>query len=516
MSASLPIQEQRVRSAPNARPDRTTLIAYGLFLATMLTRLPFQSAVLYHWDSVNFAYAIAGEFDVANGQPHAPGYLLYVMLARAVNLLFDDPQTTMVAISITASGLATAALYRLGAEMFNPATGLIAAALLVTSPLAWFYGEVALPHTPDLAMVVLTAWALYRVTRGDTRQVWWAALLLAVAGGFRPQTIAFLFPLAIFACRRAGRRFGLGALALFGVACLAWLMPLIEASGGLSRYQQIMAGYSAIFLSDTSIFMGAGLAGVARNLDKLIRYTLYGWGAGALLVAAWSFANLGRWRGIARDRRAWFGAAWAAPALAFYTLVHMGQQGLVFVFLPALMLASAAAANALRATLSPRAGSALIAASIGAGGLIFLFAPERPIPGGELKILTRQTIASSDASYRSRIDALRAGFQPERTLLIASDWRHAQFYLPEYRLIRFRVDPETGQAGALDDAEPAKRWSADDFGAQSFEVVLFDPELLAVAAGDFEYNSDTGLTVSRIETGQAFRVDRHEMVIEGK
>jgi len=175
-SAAIPIQQPRIRSKPSARPDRKTQIAIGLFLATILTRLPFQSAILYHWDSVNFAYAIVGEFDVANGQPHAPGYILYVMLAHAINLLFNDPQTTLVAISITASGLATAALYRLGVEMFDQATGLIAAGLLMTSPLTWFYGEVALPHTLDLAMVVLVAWALYRAMRGESRQVWLAAI----------------------------------------------------------------------------------------------------------------------------------------------------------------------------------------------------------------------------------------------------------------------------------------------------------------------------------------------------
>jgi hypothetical protein len=80
-----------------------------LALATWLSRLPFVGEVLYHWDSLNFAFSLE-RFDVAASQPHVPGYLLYVGLIRLVNLAFDNPQRTMVAISIAASGLAVAAL----------------------------------------------------------------------------------------------------------------------------------------------------------------------------------------------------------------------------------------------------------------------------------------------------------------------------------------------------------------------------------------------------------------------
>ncbi len=44
-----------------------------LFLLGLVSRLPFRSEILYHWDSVNFAYAIE-EFNIAKEQPHPPGY----------------------------------------------------------------------------------------------------------------------------------------------------------------------------------------------------------------------------------------------------------------------------------------------------------------------------------------------------------------------------------------------------------------------------------------------------------
>ena len=54
-----------------------TWSAVALFLGTVISRVPFRSHVLYHWDSVNFAYAMR-RFDVIAEQPQPPGYIAYV------------------------------------------------------------------------------------------------------------------------------------------------------------------------------------------------------------------------------------------------------------------------------------------------------------------------------------------------------------------------------------------------------------------------------------------------------
>ena len=134
-------------------------IALALFVITIITRLPFQSQFLYHWDSVNMAFGVR-QFDVPAGSPQYPGYIVYIVIAQATNLLFNDPQRTMVFISVLSSGLAVVAMFYLGREMFNPITGLIAALFLAASPLFWFYSEIALPHTFDLFFITLCAWLL--------------------------------------------------------------------------------------------------------------------------------------------------------------------------------------------------------------------------------------------------------------------------------------------------------------------------------------------------------------------
>jgi hypothetical protein len=54
--------------------------------------------------------------------------------------------------------------------------------------------------------------------------------------------------------------------------------------GGLGNYLQVMGDFSGRFQSSTSIFAGAGLWGLRRNLIKLVLYTGY---AVALAAVPW-------------------------------------------------------------------------------------------------------------------------------------------------------------------------------------------------------------------------------------
>ena len=430
---------------------RDTALSALLFLLTLLSRIPFRSHILYHWDSVNFAYAMR-EFDVPREQPQPPGYILYVWLCRAVDVLFHDPQTTMVAISIVASALAVVALFYLGRAMFDRTTGLIAALLLATSPLFWFYGEIALPHSLDTLLVIVSVWWLYETMRGRHRYLYPAIVVLAVAGGVRQQTLVFLTPLILFALRRIGWRRLLAASALGTLLCLAWFVPLMVSSGGISAYLDSMSEYTARFNTSTSILMGAGWWGLRRNLRKLTMYTLYGWGAALWPFLVYTVVRLRRkqWSrdGNGDGQKAAFFALWLIPVLSFYTFIHMGQQGLVFVFLPALLLWGARGLVALshgKRTLILVLTLVLVALNT----VIFCSMPEEPLPDFNLRLLTRATLVNSDNYYNDRFTAIRARFAPDSTAILAANWHHVEYYLPEYPLIPLDVaskwEPRAGE-----------------------------------------------------------------------
>jgi hypothetical protein len=461
---------------------RDEAIGGALFLLTLLSRLPFRSQILYHWDSVNFAYAMR-EFNVAKDQPQPPGYILYVGLIRVVDLIWHDPQTTMVSLSIVASALTVVALFYLGRAMFDRQVGLVAALFLASSPLFWFYGEIALPHTLDTLLVVVSVWWLYQVMRGDLRYLYPAVLCVSIAGGIRQQTLIFLLPVLLFALRRVEWRGLLTAALIGGVACLAWFIPLIALNGGLVNYLRIMGDFSRRFQSTTSVFMGAGWSGVQYNLSKLIPYTLYGWSLA--LLPALIFPLDQRWRRHWRARweKPVFLTLWVTPSLTFYVFVHMGQQGLIFVYLPALLLLSAVCLRRWWMA-HPRLWVAGVSVVVAFNVGIFSLLPEYPFGPNARRFLTRATLVNSDRYYRDRFRAIEEHFNPASTAILALNWHHVEYYLPAYRLLKFSVQgvresEEQGPGVALEDAagltpiEIGLRLEPQDTRV----VVLFDPLL---------------------------------------
>lgn len=464
--------------------ERWAVVA--LFLVTVLSRLPFRSQILYHWDSVNFAFAMRS-FDLTADQPQAPGYIAYVWLCRLVDILFRDPQTTMVWIAVVSSGLAVVALYLLGRALFGRGTGLAAALFLASSPLFWFYGEIALPHAVDMFLVILSAWLLYEMAQGRSWAVIPAAVSLAVAGGIRQQTPVFLAPVTLFAAvlylRRAGWREGLGwgipAVAAFALICAGWFFPLIRSVGGFAEYRQLLSAFSEHYDRTTSLFLGAGMTGLVRNVRKLSMYTLYGWSVASVPALVYGGRCLVRRPSVSWERVA-FILCWIAPSLFFYVAVHMGQQGLVFVFLPVLLLIGAEALVRLTEGRRGRVFATGLGLLLVINTVLFIALPEYPLGGERFKVLSLNTVRNNDAYYQDRFDLVRERLPSTSTAVVAVNWRHVSWYLPEYVCLPFSLTSKW----EIDEGEPvsggvaAGRFTADELGLSGeVTVVLFDPDL---------------------------------------
>lgn len=478
--------ENRATAATHLYLKREVMIGLGLFALGVLSRLPFVGQVLYHWDSINFALGLQ-HFDVAAGQPHVPGYILYVLLGQLINSWVNNPQLTLTGISVVGSGLAVMALYGLGRTMFNRSIGLLAAFLLASSPLYWFYGEIALPHSLDAFVIVGAVWLLYRIKQGQVALAVPAAIWLGLAGGFRPQTEVFLAPLALYACWGLGWRRALVAVMVLAVVNLAWVVPLIWSTGGLARYLEVTNQFYLAFNATTSIVNGGGLWGLSRNLIKLTLYTLYGWGLALIPVLALVVLKAKRLTfqtlsSTLKDSRFWFLALWIGPTLAYYMFIHMGQQGLVFVFLPALLLLSAGGVYRLDWTQSFYQQVAL-AVLVLTNALIFVLAPTFPLGSERLKLLSAETLRHHDAYYLSRLEAMPQNFPETQTLLLASEWRFPQYYLPHYLLAPYSIVArwELGEGSStrsgevwVDGAQAGLTPDKDGF----FYAVLFDDKLI--------------------------------------
>jgi len=217
-----------------------------LILLAVASRWPLRGRWLYHWDSVNFALAL-DRFDVARGQPHVPGYPLYVGLGWISRRIFGDPQTALVALSVAGTAMAAVLLYRLGEEWIGRGAGKWAALFWLSSPLVWFYGEIALPHALDAGFVLLVVWLAGRCARGERWHLP-LAVALAASSGLRPQNLLFLGPIFLWGLQSQRWRARAEALISLGGLTLLWLIPLLALSGGPGRYLEISRAYNAHFL----------------------------------------------------------------------------------------------------------------------------------------------------------------------------------------------------------------------------------------------------------------------------
>jgi len=390
--------------------------AAGLGLLTLASRVPLWRDYLFNWDAANFALAVL-HFDVREHRPHPPGYFYYVALGRLANLWLNDPNRSLILVSTLLSGGAVVAAYLLGRVVFRDrAVGLASALLLLSSVTFWAYGLVALAY-PALALfgglVGLAAVRPYPLL---------ATLALGLGSGFRPDLVLLLGPLWLWSLRGLSWLGRAGLVLLLGFLVLCWLSPTAALSGGLFEYLQALRGYLDEDVWQRYAPGARGPAALAVNLRDTAAYVFYGLYF-AVIPTALGLIQLAR--DIAGRRLdpavgLWLGL-WVGPPLAFYTLVHIGDPGYVFSFLPALALVGG---YGLRGLSSQWAFGAALLGLVVLNGVVFFFHP---------RVLTYPGLVAADVSLAERLDLLDR-FPPKSTLVVAAEsYRALQFYRPGYQ-----------------------------------------------------------------------------------
>ncbi len=428
-----------------ARPS----IGVVLGLVTLLTRLPFTSQYLYHWDLVNFAMAIQ-HYDIVKHQPQPPGYVLYILAARLVNFIVSDANLSLVIISIVFSVLMIMAVYWLGTSLFGEGVGIVSAILALTSPMVWFHSEVALSYIVEGFFVALIGLMSYKVLTGDRRYVLPLAFVLGLAGGFRQNTLVFLFPLWLYTWRSIPWRLRILASLVLALTVAAWAAEMIYLSGGLDAYITAMANQSS---SNLTISAQSGIDTLAVNGLRLFMYNVYALPLGLpILLIAGLYALRYAFR-IWRDIRVHILLIWILPGLTFY-IFFVQQAGYIFTIFPAIIVIVALTSMKVipsllkRSTLPVASGLAtiLILANLAFffGAPPFLFNDKRQV----LNTTSWPAIHSRNVILHDKIDYIRANFPPEQSMILADqfDFRIPAYYLPNYH----RIDNFQGKLDTAD------------------------------------------------------------------
>ena len=316
----------------NLRKTHTPLVVAGLFTAFFILRLPFRSRFLVNWDAVQLALGTSA-FDLHRHQPHPPGYIGYVALGRVFNAVTADPNSSLTLISALGGGLAPAALFVLARRFLPAPYPLVAALLFGTSPLLWYYSEVALTYAAEAALVVPLVWACHHArSERSARHLLVASVLLALLGSMRQSALALLVPLWLYTAARFEWSRRLWAAGLLGLTTLLWAVPLLWLADGPTTYLREGLALSQVVAGHTSVLAG-NLPGLGHNVALVLAGTLVGvhLGLGVILLAhlkgTGALSNLG-----AGDRT--FFLLWALPALLTYVLGHTGQAGYMLLLLP--------------------------------------------------------------------------------------------------------------------------------------------------------------------------------------
>lgn len=421
------------------------------FFITIFTRIPFTSKFLYHADSVHFALALK-KYDITTHQPHPPGYFLYVMLGRLLNLFIKDENTIFITISILFSWLTVVAIYYLSKEMFDEKIAIIASALTITSPNIWFHGEVALTYIVEAffsTLIALFSWKIYK-NKGENidKYLYLSAIALGIAGGIRQNTTVFLLPLWLFSIKNIPLKKIVLAFFLLGIVCLLWFLPMINMTGGYDAYKEAFRELWLFNTGKDSVFH-KGWISFKTFSTTLYNFIVHGLGA-AILTILFSFYLILRNKKIGSlDRsKSIFLAFWIAPSFLFYLLIfiHYTNPGYILIFLPALLIVAGISIRYIAEDLEKILKKDLLAKItifiVLTNTIYFLFL-NHPA--------SFKAIKTHDKDLSIMLHEIKT-FDPSRYAIFVLPYtfygyRHIMYYLPEYRV--YQIDVRVALSGEI-------------------------------------------------------------------
>jgi hypothetical protein len=292
----------------------------------------------------DLAHGTAPDYDVPLAPTPHPlatlgGVVLTPLSTAADRGVHGEGATTVVLVgAFAALGALAWVVYRLGAEWFNPAAGVLAAAIVLTRRPVLDFGSRAYVDIPYVALVLGALLVETRRPRAGAPVL----ALLAVAGLLRPE--AWLFSLAYLAWMWRAPRSRSPALVVLAVAA-----PLLWALGDLAVTGDPLHSLLGTRDNARTLERITGLGEVPltapRRLGEILREpVLFGAAGGGLLALAYL-----------RDRARLGAAAGVVAIVAFCALAAAGLPILGrYLLLPAAILAIFCGAGAFGWACLPR------------------------------------------------------------------------------------------------------------------------------------------------------------------
>lgn len=307
------------------RIKKEVVIFLIFFLAGILSRGLFASKDFTHMDGVLYAISTF-RYSIQDNMPPAPGYFLYIMSAKLLNIFTGEPHTSLMWLSIFYSGLIAGALYYFGTLLKDRMTGVISAILFLTSPLFWYKGITIFGYLNSGFFIILTALLGFKVVvEKKAKLIIWASICFAILVGIRPQELFVLLPLYAFVLFHVRPKAALSALLVFFIVFLGWFMPLVSMSGGISAYLSAVKSGS-LYLVEDSIVGGSLISQINNHLVRMGRYFEWAYFLGIIPLVYY----IGRFfylPALAKDKKVQFFVIWLLPTVLYNIFIQFGEIG---------------------------------------------------------------------------------------------------------------------------------------------------------------------------------------------
>ena len=418
-----------------------------LVLVTLALRVPMIPPILPTSDAGAYAIGV-DRFDPYRQHPQPPGYHSYLVLVRLVRpLVAGRTDLTLYLLSICFAGLAVAALYLVGRDWYGRAAGVTAGLVWAVSPAMWPASMMAQSHMAEVALCVLTLWAVWRRLAGGGPWWWLAALFAGAAMAVRPQAALVVVPVLTYGLHRIGAWRGIAAVGITG-ACVT----VSEAGGALAAgswdvYRAATeAGWHELIYPLSPLAAGLSpphlLAGLQAQMAKFSTF-VFGGGSHATVIGwivpfAYGVGHVFRPQALRKDARAHLLLLWTLPVLLFHLIVHVNNSNHVQVYYPMFMLVMAAgighfcrewrtSTGAPARTGRPWASWIILAGIAVCVNLAVTLAVVAPGFGRSARELDAQVRYTKER------------FDPAHAVLVQSDLRQhfnvIEYYLPEHEVV---------------------------------------------------------------------------------
>lgn len=273
------------------------------------------------------------QYEPLRHHPPPPGYPLYIGFAKVLALFTPDAFTALLATSVIAVAFGFLVFVIAFAAITDLQTGVVASVLLYASPAVLISGTLPQSDAGALALLGLAIWGCTR----DRPAL--CGLFCAIAIGWRLQLSIAIVPMffAAMVMMRSWRDRAI-AVSAFGLACVAWFVPLVMQAGGPESYWKWLSGQAKYYAAHDADLSRSGQSAAHIAL----RFIAHPWGAKFLSLPLLVLAIAG----IRRNRRLIPLAAGGLVYLGF-ALATMDPADAVRYAIPSLPLIALLAATAL-------------------------------------------------------------------------------------------------------------------------------------------------------------------------